>query len=98
MDDKPKPEQDEKGRFVAGNSGSGGRPRGARAKLGEAFLQAMQEDFAKHGVVAVEAVRVEKPDQYLKVIASILPKEIEMGDQTMQAMVEVLFRGASRAA
>jgi hypothetical protein len=90
-----KPEQDGKGRFVSGNIG-GGRPKGARAKLGEAFLTAMQEDFAKHGIDAVQSVRLEKPDQYLKVIASILPKEIDMGDETVQAMVRVMFRGVEQ--
>jgi len=75
-EEAPKPAQDAKGRFVAGNSGNGGRPKGARAKLGEAFIQAIFEDFNKHGVAAVEQVREEKPDQYLKVIASLMPKEI----------------------
>lgn len=93
--DRLVPAKDEKGRFVTGNSG-GGRPKGARAKLGEAFLKAMQEDFAANGVAAVEAVRVEKPDQYLKVIASILPKEFDLGDETVQAMVEVMFRSARK--
>lgn len=63
--------------FKPGQSGNpAGRPKGARTKLGEAFLQAMYDDFNKHGVLAVETVRAEKPDQYLKVIAAILPKEI----------------------
>lgn len=87
------PAKDEKGRFVTGNIG-GGRPKGARAKLGEAFLKAMQEDFAQYGLTAVETVRIEKPDQYLKVIASILPKEFDMGDETVRAMVDVMFRSA----
>lgn len=68
------PAQDEKGRFVSGNIG-GGRPKGARNKLGEAFIQALADDFDKHGIAAVETVRTEKPDQYLKVIASLMPKE-----------------------
>lgn len=81
MSDEAKPAQDAKGRFVSGNIG-GGRPKGARAKLGEAFLEAMLSDFKEHGVLAVQTVRAEKPDQYLKVIAAILPKEItgEDGD------------------
>lgn len=66
--------------FEPGNSG---RPKGARNKLGEAFIQALQEDFEAHGVAAVQSVRTEKPDQYLKVIASLLPKEhrISVDDQ-----------------
>ena len=95
MEDRqhPKPAQDAKGRFVAGNSGNGGRPRGARAKLGEAFLQAMQQSFAKHGEETIETVRVEKPDQYLKVVASILPKEHELSEETVKNFVNVVFKG-----
>ncbi|GLV28186.1 hypothetical protein TomTYG75_07090 [Sphingobium sp. TomTYG75] len=66
--------------FKPGNSG---RPKGARNKLGEDFIKALQEDFEAHGVKAVQSVRTEKPDQYLKVIASLLPKEhrISVDDQ-----------------
>ncbi len=55
-----------------------GRPKGARNKLGEAFLEALHNDFNEHGVAAVEQVRIEKPDQYLKVIASLMPKELTL--------------------
>ena len=62
-------------RFKPGNPG---RPKGSRNKLGEAFLEAMHEDFKANGVEAIIKVREEKPDQYLKVIASILPKELNV--------------------
>lgn len=62
--------------FKPGQSGNpAGRPKGARSKLGEAFIQALHDDFNEHGVAAVEKVRTEKPDQYLKVIASLMPKD-----------------------
>ncbi|MES2497115.1 MAG: hypothetical protein V4618_13455 [Pseudomonadota bacterium] len=76
-DERPKPEQDEKGRFVPGNAG-GGRPKGSRHKLGEAFLEDMLDDWQAHGKAVIEAVRADKPDQYLKVVASILPKELNV--------------------
>lgn len=64
-------------RFKPGQTGNPkGRPKGARSKLGEAFLEKLLDDFNQHGSVVIETVRVEKPDQYLKVVASILPKEI----------------------
>jgi hypothetical protein len=55
-----------------------GRPKGARNKLGEAFIEALHDDFNEHGVAAIQVVRAEKPDQYLKVIASLLPKDINL--------------------
>lgn len=55
-----------------------GRPKGARNKLGEAFLQDMLADWEEHGKEVIEAVRVDKPDQYLKVVASVLPKELNV--------------------
>jgi hypothetical protein len=69
--------RDEHGRFVVPPV-SPGRPKGARNKLGEAFLQDMLADWEAHGVAAIEAVRDEKPDAYLKVVASILPKELNL--------------------
>ncbi|MBO9580319.1 MAG: hypothetical protein J7498_05460 [Sphingobium sp.] len=58
-----------------------GRPKGSRHKLGEDFLKALQADFAQHGKRVIEDVREEKPDVYLKVIASVLPKEIEVSGE-----------------
>jgi hypothetical protein len=60
------------------NGNKAGRPKGSRSKLGEDFLAAMQADFAKHGPAVIATVRDEKPDAYLKVIASILPKEVNL--------------------
>lgn len=58
--------------------GNPGRPKGSRNKLGEAFIQAMYEDFTRHGEKVIETVRTEKPEQYLKVVASILPQQLNV--------------------
>lgn len=89
-EERPKPEQDQKGRFVAGNSGNGGRPKGARAKLGEAFMEAMRKSFEERGEEAIEAVITDKPDQYLKVIASLMPKQLDFDDDAAANIAKAL--------
>jgi len=65
--------------FKPGQSGNPkGRPLGARNRLGGAFLEALESDFKEHGVSAIERVRNERPHEYLKVIAGILPKELSV--------------------
>lgn len=71
-------QRNERGQFVAGHTSLGGRPRGSRNRLGEEFLEQLYVDFAKHGPDAIARVREEKPDQYLRVIASLLSKEVKV--------------------
>jgi len=62
-----------------GQSGNpNGRPKGSRNKLAEAFIAALHDDFETNGAAVIERVRNEEPAQYLKVVASILPKEIKI--------------------
>ena len=65
-----------KHRFKPGQSGNpAGRQKGSRNKLGEDFIAALYEDFKDNGVATIEIARRTDPVQYLKVIASIVPKE-----------------------
>jgi len=66
--------RDEAGRFIVPPV-SPGRPKGARNKLGEAFLEAMQKDFEEHGAQAIAQARETKPEVYVRVIAGLLPTE-----------------------
>jgi hypothetical protein len=64
-----------------GQSGNpAGRTVGNRNKLNEKFILALHDDFVQHGAKVVEQVRKERPDIYLKVIASILPRELHVKD------------------
>lgn len=66
-------------KFQPGQSGNpAGRPVGARNKLSEDFLEALSQDFAEHGKAAIIETRETKPDQYLKVIASLLPRDVNL--------------------
>lgn len=68
-----------KGQFVAGSvPNPKGRPKGARNKLGEAFLEDLLEDWELNGKVALAACRESKPDAYIRTVASILPKELNV--------------------
>ena len=67
-----------------------------RGSLGEAFLAALQADFAENGKAAIAAVREEKPFDYLKVISALMPKQVEVregafdgvGDEELAELVK----------
>jgi len=65
-----------------------GRPKGSRNKLGEDFIRALQEDFAENGKQAIVEVRTERPHEYLKVVASILPKQVEIKEGNFDGFSE----------
>lgn len=65
--------------WVPGQSGNPkGRPKGARSKLAETFLAAYAADFEAHGPEVIAKVRADDPATYLRVAASILPKELNV--------------------
>lgn len=63
-----------------------GRPKGSRNKLGELFIQALQESFEKQGIDAINRVIAERPADYLKIVASLLPKELHIRDNALDEM------------
>ena len=58
-----------------------GRPKGSRSKLGEAFLSDLLADWEENGADALRACRMLKPATYCSIVASILPKEINLNDE-----------------
>jgi len=64
--------------------GQGGRPRGARNKLQGDFVSALASEFAEHGADAIRICRIEDPSTFLKIVASIMPKELEISDNRLQ--------------
>ena len=71
-----------------------GRPKGARAVLGEAFLRAVRDDFEAHGVQALKDARVKDPSAYIRMIASLQPKEVT-GEDGGPVRTSVVYRWAT---
>lgn len=67
----------ETGRFVAGNCGNGGRPKGSRNKLGEAFVEDLYAEWQRSGANALARVAKDDPTAFVRVVAQILPREID---------------------
>ena len=49
---------------------TGGRAKGAKNRLSHAA-----EDFEQHGVEALKIARIEKPVEYIRIVAGLMPKE-----------------------
>ena len=56
--------------------GNPGRPKGSKNKINKAYLDAITEDFYKHGKQVIETVREKQPDVYLKLVAQLVPKDV----------------------
>jgi hypothetical protein len=73
--------------FAKGSPNPGkGRPVGSRQKLGEAFLAALHADFMTYGVGVIEEVRIADPLGYLKIIARILPSQMQVDVSHLQEL------------
>jgi hypothetical protein len=60
-----------------------GRRKGARNRISTALLEAIAKDFEEHGEETIKITRVEKPTEYLKIVASLLPREFEITDSRL---------------
>lgn len=68
--------------FQRGQSGNpGGKPVGSRNRLSGAFLEALADDFERHGKKAIQRCRVATPSRYLQIVASLLPRELAVETQ-----------------
>jgi hypothetical protein len=77
------------GRWPPGQSGNpAGRPRGSRNKLGEAFITELYADWIAHGAKVIATVRDEEPAAYLKIVASLLPKQLEIKDNMFDGVAD----------
>ena len=70
--------RDAAGRFLPGASPLGGRPPGTRHKLSSAFLQDLAVHWQEQGGEILQRVTAEDPATVLRVIASLVPRELAL--------------------
>ena len=58
--------------------GNPGRPKGTRNKLGKRFLKDVLAQWEKQGASCLERMAIKSPNAFVRVVASVLPKEINV--------------------
>jgi hypothetical protein len=61
-----------------GNPHYAGRPKGSRNKINQAYIDAIAAEFEAHGVSALEKVRKKMPHVFLRLVAELLPKQVQV--------------------
>ena len=88
---------DEKGRFLKGCKGGPGRPEGSRNKLTEQFFVDLHGVWQAEGKSAIEAMAKDRPADFVRVVASQMPKEmtlktplVDLSDDELADLIQVV--------
>jgi hypothetical protein len=88
------------GRFLTGNNG-GGRKLGSRNKLTAEFLDDLYAKWQEHGADVLERVIRDDPAAFLRTVAQIMPKEIDVNAGSdfdgMESVSDILQKVAEEA-
>jgi hypothetical protein len=68
--------------------GNPGRPKGSRNKLGEAFIEDLYADWQEHGQQALKDCREQNPAAYVKTVANLLPKDINLNVNVAEQLTD----------
>ena len=69
--------------FLPGRLKTGGRIKGSRNKISEAFLKDLAAEWEQSGPAALKVMVHEEPGNFVKVVAALLPKEFEITDSRL---------------
>ena len=76
-------QRDDKGRFLTGNSGNGGRPTGSRNRLTSMVLSTLAADFDEYGADAIAKLREKDPAAYLQMAINLIPRQLITEQETL---------------
>jgi hypothetical protein len=75
-----------------------GRAAGFKSHLNKAFLSDLLDEWHEHGRAALRIMRAEEPAMFVRVVASLVPRELilehgiasDLDDDTLAQMIETL--------
>ena len=72
------------------NGNAKGRPRGSRNKLSEDFLRDLYDAWTQCGVDALKRAAENKPTEFCKMVAGLMPKEVSVKNELSELTDEQL--------
>lgn len=74
-----------------GQSGNPGGRSKARQELGDAFIRVLRSDWEENGAASVIAMREKDPVAYVRVVAAMLPEEVDVnvGGEVLELLTAV---------
>ena len=63
---------------------------GSRQKISERFIDLLAKDFEAHGETAIVNLREQKPDAYIRVVADLVPRDVNLNVDPSSAFLELL--------
>jgi hypothetical protein len=88
--------RDQRGRFLSGGKPGPGRAKGSRNRLAESFVADLYNVWEAHGASALERCAIEEPAQFVRVVASLMPKDINLSVEIDPASFVSRFHTAAQ--